>query len=964
MTSLTLFLNQSASSTASTADQMLENASTGGTLSNKNTNLTSGTTGWITIYSQGNPTAQTGAGSQPAMGDNGWIDDATTLQTNHLNSGSWSFALGFETTTTGTFIADFHFRFFQRTSGGTRTLIGEAIASAQTIVSGSYTVLTPSVSASASATFATGDRLGLDVTANITTNGTTGNLRMQASSSATLGNVNAEVVTAGYSSVTTSSRTIPATAVLITTNSRTIPGTAALITTNSRTIPATVALLTTNSRTIPSTADIALTHSRTIPATACLDQPVSRTIPATAALMTTNTRTIPATSALLQTSSRTIPSTAALLTTNSRTIPATASLTIELLSGGFTLFANGTGTVQYDSFRVTEYPDPSLSLSPITPRVGNTSVLWNALTPTNTTLGVDISLDGVNWTDVTSGNGNNLPGIFSQPDPTTDGFGTNTSANYTNTFRTGGSAGTWTYDTANSRLVATSGTNALYLYNAISRADVDFFTDLDQSDAGGLVWRYNDQSNFYYLLIGDSLASSGTRNTITLYKVASNVQTQLATAPITYNVGPTSNFYTVTFARGTYRRLRVSMLGGVITVYIDGIQLLTYTDNSPLGAGKMGLFNNGGTVGSRYYQLWMTPVGDYVTGTPPLDIVTSTFVYTRQRLSTTDPTVTPQMSDITTLAVTPEIGIGGTIPNVSYNAAFISQNFDDLVKASGPYTWWFNPNLRFNFKANGTLAAPWILQSTPGLVMNVDLEVNNDLECDMSNDLYRNRMTILGAQGTITPNPATFAGDGSTTTFTLGYPLAAAPLLITLNGVSQTFALKGSTGAQWYYAFNDAVIQQDTSQAVLQATDTLTILYTGFFSETVTVDDTTQQALFAAISGGTGIVEAVEDHSSDNPPMTEAQAIAYAQALINRYAVQGRTLIFDTSRDGLAVGQTLSIFLQEFGIWDGQFLITEVDTTLMKAVGDQQLWWYKVTASELPRQASWAKLLASGIGLQ
>lgn len=641
-------------------------------------------------------------------------------------------------------------------------------------------------------------------------------------------------------------------------------------------------------------------------------------------------------------------------------------------AGGFTLWANGTGTASFDHFRVTQYPDPSLSLAPITDgvtlsemRAGATSVNWNALTPTNTTLGIDISLDGVNWVDVTSGNGGNIPGIFSQPTPTTDGFTTNTSGNYTSTFRTGGSALTETFDTANSRLILTGGTNGIYLYTSISRSDIDIFADLDQSDAGGLVWRFVDQNNFYYLLIGDSLASSGTKNTITLYKVASNVQTQIGTSAISYNVGPTSNYYTVTFTRGTYRRFRVTMLSGVITCYVDGNSLITYTDNSPLGAGQLGLYNNGGTVGSRYYQLWITQVGDYVTGTPPYDIVTSKFVYTRQRLATTVPTETPQLSDITTLATTPEIGVGSVIPNVTYNAAFCDKNFDSLASASGDYLWYFAPTKRFNFHANGVNAAPWILQSAPaGLVNIVDLEVNNDLELDTSNDLYRNRMIILGAQGVISAPPATFAGDGSTTSFTLGYPLAAAPISITLNGVAQTFDLKGATGSQWYYAINDAVLQQDTSQTVLQSTDQLVVLYTGFFAETITVDDTTQQALYAALSGGTGIVEAVEDHSSDNPPMTSDQAIAYAQSLIDRYAVQGRTLIFDTSRDGLAVGQTLSIFLVELGIWDGQFLITEVDISLMKAVGDQNVFWYKVTASELPRQASWAKLLASGLGLQ
>jgi hypothetical protein len=634
----------------------------------------------------------------------------------------------------------------------------------------------------------------------------------------------------------------------------------------------------------------------------------------------------------------------------------------EIQSGGVTLFANGTGTVSYDHLRWTEYPDPALCLSPITPRVGNTTIVANALTPINTTAGFDTSLDGVNWTDETANNGGNIIGIFSQPDPTIDGFGTNTSANYTSTFRTGGSALTATYDTANSRIILTGGTNGIYLYTAISRADIDFFADLDQSDAGGLVWRFVDSNNYYWLDINDTLTASGP-NTITLYKVAANVQTQLATAVITYNIGTPSSNYNVYFTRGTFRRFRVTMLLGVITCYMDGVQLLTYIDGSPLGAGKLGLYNSGGIVGSRYYQLWMVQLGDYVSGTPALDIVTSTFVYTRQRLATTDPTVSPQFEDITTMATTPEIGVGGVIPSVAYNSSYVSSNFDGLAKASGGYTWYIDQNKHTNFHNAGTVAAPWILQSAPaGLVSNVDLEVDSNLELDVTNPLYRNRQIILGALAPITPPPATYLGDGNVTTFTLGYPLSAKPT-ITLNGVPQSVGLKGTTGSAFYYALNDAVIQQDALQAILKDTDQLTITYIGLYAITVAVDDVTEQAARALIEKGSGIVENVEDHTSDVPPMLEAQAIAYAQSLINRNAIAGRTLIFNTSRTGLALGATLSIFLPEHGIWDGQFSITQVELKLKKDVGDTQVWWSLVTCSELPRQASWAKLLASGLGL-
>lgn len=633
--------------------------------------------------------------------------------------------------------------------------------------------------------------------------------------------------------------------------------------------------------------------------------------------------------------------------------------TVGLASGGFALFANGTGTATFDHLRVTQYPDPALSLAPIVPRTGTTLIAWNANVPTNTTLGMDISLDGVNWTDVTSQNGGSLPSIYSQPDPTIDGFTSNTSANYTSTFRTGGAAGTWTPDTANSRLVATGGTNAIYVSTLISRAEVDFFADLDRADAGGIVWRYVDQNNFYYLLIADTLASTGTKNTVTLYKVASNVQTQLATAAISYTVGPT----TVVFTRGTYHRFRVSMLSGVITVYVDGVQLATYTDGSPLGAGLMGFFNNGGTTGSRYYQLWIQPQGDNVTGNPAGDTTTGQFVYTRQRLSTSDPSVTPQVLDITTMAAAPTIGAGVSIPSVTYNASLISKNFDDLAKQSN-YSWYIDQNKILNFRSRMANAAPWILQSTPyGLVQTNDLEVDSNLELDVENDLYRNRQIILGANDTAT-FVETKIGDGNARSWTLGYQVAAQPA-ITLNGVtvpSTSIGLKGNIGFRYYYALGDPVITQDAGQTVLQATDQLTVTYIGQFGITVTIDDLTEQTSRASIEGGTGIVEDVQDVTDQG--LNKAAAITLANQLLNRYAIAGRTLIFDTTRNGLQVGQILTIFLVEHGIWDGQFFITQVEVSLMKGVADTQIWIYKVTASELPKQASWAKLLATGIGLQ
>jgi hypothetical protein len=613
-----------------------------------------------------------------------------------------------------------------------------------------------------------------------------------------------------------------------------------------------------------------------------------------------------------------------------------------IASGGFTLFANGTGTATYDSFRVTQYPDPALSLYNVG-RAGSTYVGWDAILPnSNTTLGMDVSIDGFTWSDVSNQNGGTIPGIFAQPDPTIDGFDSNTGMNYTTTYRTGGSVPTVTYDTTNSRLVLTNGTNGLYIYNGINNADIAMIADLDQADAGGLVFDYIDQSDFYLLTIADSAASVGTSNTMTLYKIASNVQTQLATA-------------TIAWTRGTWKRFKVQMASGVITAYFDGTQVFTYTDSSPLGAGNMGLYNNGGTVGSRYYQVWMQPLGDYVSGTPFGDIVTAKFVYTRQRLATSNSSYTPQVLDVTTVVYDPKIGAGATIPAISYKGKFISVAYDDAAKQSD-YSWYIDDNSELYFRVREVNPSPWILQSS-SIVPQSDLEVDSNLYVETSGPLYRNRQIVLGCTDTATFSE-THIGDGHATSFTLGYPLAAAPSSFTLNNVTQTLGVKGTTGAQFYYAIGDSVITQDSSVTVLTSSDQIMVTYEGSFPVDITVDNLTAQATLAAVQGGTGIVEAVEDRTGQG--LDKAAGTTLANQLLDRYCITGRTIQFLTSRDGLDIGQYLSVFLPEHGLWDDQLLITNVQIQkLQTQPNNTVIYWYLVQASELPNQAGWSKLIGS-----
>jgi len=351
-----------------------------------------------------------------------------------------------------------------------------------------------------------------------------------------------------------------------------------------------------------------------------------------------------------------------LATKNTQSLGLRLHLTTGIQSGGFCLYANGTGVATFDDFRVTASPDPALALEPVG-RLGSSFVSWNSILPSNaTTLGMYTSLrgDGSDWVDVSAQSGGPIPGLYGQPDPTIDGFGVDSHMQYTATNRTGGAPPTVTYDTAKSRVILTGGTNGIYLYNAIARADVDVLTILDTADNGGLVWRFIDTDNFYRLVIADNLANVGTPNTVTLYKIAANVVTTLGSVSIG-------------FVRSTFHVLRVLMQGGVITVSLDGATLISYTDSSPLGAGNVGLFNSGGATGSRYYQLWIQPQGD---------LLLNTYVYTKESPATTDATATPQVLDMTVAAFNPNIGPGALIPAVDYRHQFMDKVGDDLVEQS------------------------------------------------------------------------------------------------------------------------------------------------------------------------------------------------------------------------------------------------------------------------------------------
>lgn len=580
---------------------------------------------------------------------------------------------------------------------------------------------------------------------------------------------------------------------------------------------------------------------------------------------------------------------------------------------------------------------PVLSLTPAG-RISATSVAWTANLPANSSLVVATSPDNITYTTIAA-SGNPIAGYYAQPAPQIDAFTANTSSSYTSTSLSGGSTATWTYDTTNRRATATGGSGAVYYYTGISRADVDLLCDMDRSDAGGLVWRFVSSNNYYELGVYDDHSSGGYTNQLRLYKVASGTRSLLGSASI------------ISFARSTsgvspYHRIRVTMVGGLITVYFDGTVMQTYTDGSPLAAGVMGLRNDGGT--SRYYQLRLQPLGDSVSGAN---------LYTKVTLSTTDPAAMPQLLDLIASVRGPGIATGALIPQLHDPtkpfAEFLNKEMDTITSASGDYLWNIDGTGNLTFTERHATPAPWCLSS-------VDLVYDgssgsNAVTPSSSADLYRNRQQITNCLGlTVALPPEQKITDGTATSWTLAYPVYNAPT-ITLNGVLQTVGVKGvDMGKAFYWQAGNNTISQDTGAVKLPAGLFLTITYIGQYATTVQADNAAEQTARALVETGTsGIVEAIEDGKG----MLATLAATYAQGLLARYGNNGGIqLVATTQRQGLTSGMIVPVFLPEHGLMNRQMLVTIVNPTIQQKADGTILYLNKITATEGANLANWTNV--------
>ncbi len=621
-------------------------------------------------------------------------------------------------------------------------------------------------------------------------------------------------------------------------------------------------------------------------------------------------------------------------------------------------------------------------------RAGSSIVYWNDALPAGATLGVDASPDGTTWTDITANNGVALPTslVYAQPDPFLDFFASVDSGNYSGTFLSGGALASWAFDTTAHRLSASqsTGSDGVYQYTGVSRADMYVEATFNQSDSGGLVARMVDANNAYFLSIRDASAASSP-NTVQLKKIVAGTISSIGVA------------VPISFTRGDYHIFRLDVQGTTLTVYMDNALLLSATNSSVSAAGMAGLYA-GATHGdtAQIYTLRVQAYGDDVSAKS---------LYTRLRLATTNPANTPQVTDLTLSVHSPSIGNGATIASTAY--AYVkscAQAFDDLATQStspNPYLWYIDQNKKLNFRQNRASAAPFYVWTNSHLLWS-----HSPVVVSRPDMLYRNRQTVDGGFDVTSAITETRTGDGFTQAWTMTYPLAGVPTITQTNPAASLTSAAASVGVQgvdtgkdFYYAQGSNVISQDLSETPPAATDILSCTYIGQIPVRVTLDNvdaslypgTVGQTQLAAIDGTTGIVEAYVSI----PGLSKADATAHAQGLLQQYGYLGRSIVFAVKKWGLAPGQLVPVTLLQagtgtagidvprafggtiigfggiptgyvHGITNAPFLITKVTTTNDVSVAgadpdlvDNVLYWQTIEATEGPFLGDYSTFFAN-----
>ena len=343
---------------------------------------------------------------------------------------------------------------------------------------------------------------------------------------------------------------------------------------------------------------------------------------------------------------------------------------------------------------------------------------------------------------------------------------------------------------------------------------------------------------------------------------------------------------------------------------------------------------------------WQTATSGSAIPSLPTD-VSSTILYIRQTLDTTDTTITPTLESLTIDITTdnPSIEDGIEIVEARFNFTSTEELINSIADKTG-FWWKIDSDKVLYFKDRSGEIADWELERQ---------YIRGKPTVKTGNPLYRNQQIIKGPVGLTAEQTDVNYGDGETKAFPLSFSIASEPLVEVSYAAGawaeQTVGKKGfGDTAQWLWEVEGPIITQADSETRLTSNDRVRVTFIGQFKIIAQTFDPQEVSRQGAIDGTSGIIE--DSIQAENVQGREA-AIEMGNAKLKKYAQRSTTLSFQTSRKGLQAGQLLTVNgLNAMGIDEGEkLLITKVGK-----FDEKGLIFQSVEAVKGPKHRSWEEL--------
>jgi hypothetical protein len=300
-------------------------------------------------------------------------------------------------------------------------------------------------------------------------------------------------------------------------------------------------------------------------------------------------------------------------------------------------------------------------------------------------------------------------------------------------------------------------------------------------------------------------------------------------------------------------------------------------------------------------------------------------------------------------------------------AEYYSKEIDSAVQASGDFYWYVDKWKRLRFRPRlarpGAFPVQSITDQDPANPANVHsgyLLYQPQVSVLSSADLFRNQQIVTNVSGLVTPPPEIKVADGSTTSWTMGYPLYSAPLSLLINGQGATVGLQGvDNNHQFYWQPGSPSISYDSTLPKLPCWHNLELhVRWRKHRQRPARQYSVSQIAQASLELNSGIVAEIETAlNSTASGMTTDQATTFGQGLLDRYGKNDTIELVGTTRyGGLVPGTTIGVFLPEvMSTWNAQLPIVKMTTTAWQGANGL-IYVYSINATNGANVSNWTRV--------